>query len=60
MDATQKNYRFEPNYIKAIEQLKQPIPGVFRGEVEVMRAAVRSEWERIFPGVPFPGDEVKE
>lgn len=56
MDAKQKNYRLEPNFLEAVERLKEPIPGVFRGEVEVIRAAIRSEWQRVFPGRVFPGD----
>lgn len=57
METKQHNYRLDENYEAALLRLMEPIPNVKRGETETIRAAIRSEWQRVFPGVPFPGDD---
>ena len=53
-------FELEPSFTEALERLCNPELGVIRSKVSVIRAALRSEWERVFPGKPFPGDESGE
>lgn len=59
-DVTGKYFELEKPFTDALALLTNPSIGVVRSQRDVVKAAIRSEWERVFPGVSFPGDETKE